>query len=83
LYKVKLVNVIVSPSLSAADILPTVAPFALFSFIAESDWLLRVGFKLSVTLTVIGNATIESESCPFSKCSSDADILKLYVVCSS
>jgi hypothetical protein len=52
----------VLPSLSAAEIEPTVAPFELFSFIDERVWLLTVGVKLSVTLIVIGNPTIESES---------------------
>jgi len=56
----------VLPSLSAAEIEPTVSPFELFSFIDERVWLLIVGVKLSVTLTVIGNPTIESESCPAS-----------------
>ena len=54
----------VSPSLSAADIVPTVVPSDEFSFIDDSDWFEIVGTKLSVTFTVIGKTTIESESCP-------------------
>ena len=39
LYNVKSLNVIVSPSLSVADIVATTAPFELFSLIDESVWL--------------------------------------------
>ena len=76
--RVKLVNTIVSPSGSEAAICFELDPSFSSSLNPDNVWLLIVGITLSVTFIVIGSFTIASVSWPATKCSSEADIEKLY-----